>query len=646
MNIRWTCCAVFVGALLTILLYLPGLSGPWLFDDYPNLLQNHQLDIDPVVADDWRTAALSSGSGPLRRPLAMLSFAAQAAVDGELDAKALKAGNLALHLLCALLLGGLARSLYAVLDPGGEVARHRLVALLAASLWALQPLHVSTVLYPVQRMAQFAALFMLAGLWLYIHCRQRWALKGASTSELLAVAIWLALLTILAALGKENGLLLPWLVVATEVSLFRGRWAARDSPLLRGLGWFLLLFPLWLGLALLWHVPDWFLGGYANREFTLVERLLTQARLLWHYLYLLFVPAIGDMGLHHDDLQISRSLFEPWTTVLALTAWPICLVTAFLLRARLPLLLFALLFYLIGHSMESGFWPLEMVFEHRNYLPSAGLAVFAAWLFASVFSRRSSLTAVSIPALYCLVLGGFLFVRTSTWSDELRLAQVNSLNHPDSVRAQHAVANVFMERFLAPDEYGLDREQRQIYLAEARHRYEANYQGSANDLGSLIMLYQIDSGYYPHLGDASRWLALAREGLQSKVLQVSDYVALQSLMRCLGEGRCSAEAGAAEDFVADLARRFPGSPRIVRLQYEYLRAIDAPRTQRTALLEQALVHSPATHELRYRLIEEHGAENRYGQVFEQARAVLANDPHYRQLSTLRGLFPHTASDLP
>ncbi len=42
---------------------------------------------------------------------------------------------------------------------------------------------------------------------------------------------------------------------------------------------------------------------------------------------------------------------------------------AFLLRRRYPLLLLAVLFFLVGHSMESTLIPLEMVYEHRNYLP-------------------------------------------------------------------------------------------------------------------------------------------------------------------------------------------------------------------------------------------------------------------------------------
>ncbi len=54
-------------AAICFSLYLPGLSGPFLFDSYIALPGNQALDLDGSVFDQWRVAALSSASGPLRR---------------------------------------------------------------------------------------------------------------------------------------------------------------------------------------------------------------------------------------------------------------------------------------------------------------------------------------------------------------------------------------------------------------------------------------------------------------------------------------------------------------------------------------------------------------------------------------------------
>ena len=71
-------------------------------------------------------------------------------------------------------------------------------------------------------------------------------------------------------------------------------------------------------------------------------------------------------------------LWSPSTTALSLLAWVGAVAVALLLRKRYPLLVFALLFYLVAHSMESTILPLEMVFEHRNYLPSVGVCLLVA----------------------------------------------------------------------------------------------------------------------------------------------------------------------------------------------------------------------------------------------------------------------------
>ena len=49
---------------------------------------------------------------------------------------------------------------------------------LASCLWLLHALHVSTVLYTVQRMAQLSALFVFAGLLVYSYGRQRQRRSG------------------------------------------------------------------------------------------------------------------------------------------------------------------------------------------------------------------------------------------------------------------------------------------------------------------------------------------------------------------------------------------------------------------------------------------------------------------------------------
>ncbi len=391
--------------LLTAVIYFPGLAGPFLFDDGPALSSNPYLRIDGTQFEQWRAAIFSSASGPLQRPLAMWSFAVNQVAAGELATWPVKLVNLLVHLCCGGLVYVFAKMVMARGAPDMRDQSHQHVALLATALWLLAPLHVSTVLYAVQRMAQFAALFSLLGLCLFMYRRAQWAERGASAGDLLATGLWLLLLVFLAAFSKENGLLLLWLLPVLEVTLFRGRWAGSDNKLVLWLGSLGVVLPLMLLLIATLMVPELITDRYAGREFTLQERLLTQLRLLWQYIDWLLLPDISTMGFQHDDIALSSSWYQPWTTLFSGIAWMAMGVLAWVLRRRLPLLGFALLFYWVGHAMESSVWPLEMVYEHRSYLPSVGLYILVAALLCGVLRRQQTSTP-GYPVI-CAIGGGF-----------------------------------------------------------------------------------------------------------------------------------------------------------------------------------------------------------------------------------------------
>ena len=127
-----------------------------------------------------------------------------------------------------------------------------------------------------------------------------------------------------------------------------------------------------LGLLLLfWQTNpiSTIMDGYRIRPFTMGERLLTEFRVLVFYLYQIFYPVPGQFSILHD-ITLSTSLFDPWTTSAAVVMIGVLFITAFYTVRRHPLVCFAILFYFLGHSIESTILPLELVFEHRNYLPS------------------------------------------------------------------------------------------------------------------------------------------------------------------------------------------------------------------------------------------------------------------------------------
>lgn len=624
--------------LLAVFIYWPGLTGPLLFDDKPALTSNDLVQIDGSVFDEWRTAAVSSNSGMLRRPVSMLSFAANYVASGNFSPTGVKAVNLAIHCVIAVLLYFFFRAVIDSLRLASDAGISRLLALTAAGIWLLHPLSVSTVLYAVQRMAQLSALFVVAGLLVFMYYRQRWAATGASVGEVLAAGLWLMLLAILAVLSKESGALLPWLVIVLEVCIFRGAWAGLPSPWLRRASWVLLVLPIALVLLILLLSPDSLIGGYVGREFTLEDRLLTQSRVLWRYLGWIVLPNINDMGFQHDDIPLSTSLFSPVTTALALGGWLLFTAAAFALRRCYPLLLLALLFFLVGQSMESTVIPLEMVYEHRNYLPST-LVCLAMAVVLVVPAMRSTRLSVWYPisgavAILCLLL----FVRVTAWSDELTLSRTNLAQHPESSRSNYFYANALLRHYRRADEPGLDERERSEALLLSRHYFERMYQTNNRDVAALVMLFYLDTAYFTQLRDQVDWLGKLDELLATRTLQPSDWNALDMLFELLAEGSDVASEARVLDLLDRLAQRYPRSANVLRYRYEYLASMNAEPAQLLLLLRQAQVLAPMASWIYASLLREQAREQDIAAMYESARDWLRNDPRRYRINQIKVLF--------
>lgn len=425
-----TCLAAVVLLATTALIYWPGLAGPFLFDDTANL-----VPLERWLAGETSLHEVMFGnrSGQAGRAISMASFAATTALWGY-SPWSFKLGNLLLHLGTGILIFLLYRAI-AARDPHLRKLHWAPVALTA--VWLLHPMLVSTVLYAVQRMAMLSAFFMLAALLAYWHGRL--ALETGRLKS--GVTLLFGLLPLLAAaaiFSKENGALVPLLCGVLEWVYFRPLHGARRPTAAR---WFVALsvgLPVALGSILFALRPDRFLGGYANREFTLVERLLTESRVLFDYVGNLLLPWGPSLSLYRDDYAISTGLLSPWTTLPAILGWLTVIVLAVRLRRTIPAFSAGVAFFLVGHLLESTIIPLLLYFEHRNYLPSFGLflaaagllAHFAQWAAPRMHAPRR-IFGISAAAL-CLTLAVATHARVRIWQDHATLLASSLASHPDS----------------------------------------------------------------------------------------------------------------------------------------------------------------------------------------------------------------------
>jgi hypothetical protein len=431
--------------VLTTLVYSAGLRGPFLFDDLTNILQPFEAWLKGATG--WHQIVFGNDSGLLGRPVSMLTFIANAATTG-LAPWPFKATNLAIHLTCGAILYAVIACL---LRRDIRLQSHAKSAALAVSaLWLLHPMQVSTVLYVVQRMAQLSAMFMLLALLIYVHGRGLLE-RGHIRRALLTLFFLLPVATVAAALCKENGALVPLLCAVIELGYFKPH-DGTSRPFAVKL--FYALFLLLPGLAAFYLYglhPQRLIDSYQGRLFTLGERVLSEPRVLMDYMGALLLPRGPSLGIYTDDFVVSHGLMDPPSTLLAIIGLCALVVVAWWSRNHIPAFFTGIGLYLAGQAMESTVFPLELYFEHRNYLPSAGffLAVvgLAAWLLAQTlkFSRQPetlrSILGYGVAGLFIL-LSFATFARASVWGSWPLLAAQGAQQHPQSLRAQLDYANM------------------------------------------------------------------------------------------------------------------------------------------------------------------------------------------------------------
>ena len=435
---RWAGVVLYILAVVTtVTLYGRALHGPLVLDDYPSL--------EPLLAlsrlpPDWSHYVMSP-TGPLGRPVSMLSFLANLALTGP-DLWAWKATNLALHCLVGVLIFDLSRRLLVLTLECKD--RALLVAAFLAALWLLHPSHPSTVLYTVQRMTILSTLFTAAGIDLYLCGR-----LSEHDNRVARCAMWGAYLICLplAALAKETGLLLPGYLWVLELTVLKG---LGPQSLLRQTRWLSLVFciaPMVSGaIYCTIHVDRLFLAPNLLRGWSMVERLLTEARVIVHYLGQVVIPSRSMFGFFHDDISVSRGLFSPLSTVLSVLFLATLWIVGWISRRRAPLFACGVLWFFVAHALESTIFPLELMFEHRNYFACFGILLAVVGIIIALpithDVRISCVGGASIFILFALVTASI----TRDWQDDVSLFTSSYQLHPKSPNAASALAELLTER--------------------------------------------------------------------------------------------------------------------------------------------------------------------------------------------------------
>jgi len=433
---------VLLLAVLIGLIYSNTLKSPWFLDDYYNITQNPKVHLTRLSQENISKALYAAPTQEkLYRPFSYLTFALNW-YFGKDDVWGYHLVNIVIHMLAA---GFLFSTLILLFQTrplkGCDPNTVYFVALLSSAMWAIHPIQIQAVTYIVQRMASMAALFYIIAIFSFVKAR----ISSLFLSRLLLFSIC-GMCYLLGIGAKNNAILLPMSLLLIEFIFFRD--LAQRSTQVRALVAILIGAVLIVAAGFFFFLKDNvnpLLMGYELRPFTLAERLLTQPRVLLFYLSQIFYPTADRFSIAHD-FNMSTSLLAPWTTLPSIFLILMLIGLAVWRTKKNPLFSLAVLFFFGNHVIESSILPLEMVFEHRNYLPTFFLFVpisFGIKKLIDYYQTTNKWMYYFLSVSICagmVGVGSSAYIRNLDWLSKKSLWQDAMRKAPKSARPLQSFA--------------------------------------------------------------------------------------------------------------------------------------------------------------------------------------------------------------
>ncbi|RJP94142.1 MAG: tetratricopeptide repeat protein [Desulfobacteraceae bacterium] len=416
----------FLALLLLIaagtLVYSNTFRSPFVYDDINFITRN-----DPHVhMTDFSWAAIKEAAlegSPRHRYLPNISFAVNYYFGRE-NPFGYHLVNLGIHLLTGIFLFFL--FLVTLRIDSGQDNHHpessgavvsvspEWVAFFGTLLWLVHPVQTNAVTYMCQRMTSMAALFFVLSLLLYVKGRMVYRKNCFKSSVVFFAGCVIS--GICAVASKENAGTLPIFILLFEWFFFQNFSGLRSARSRIGVSLGLILF-IGISVHFLGDEPiRRILASYSRRDFTLSQRVMTEFRVVVYYLSLLVFPHPRRLILDHD-YPLSHSLMTPISTIFSLAAIAGLMLAAVISARKHRLASFAILWYLGNLVIESSVIGIEIIYEHRMYLPAMFLYLLFSQMVFHAFREKRAAAGVLMAA--ALVLGGWAHQRNIIWQTDI-----------------------------------------------------------------------------------------------------------------------------------------------------------------------------------------------------------------------------------
>jgi tetratricopeptide (TPR) repeat protein len=412
---------VFAFIALSIIIlttYSNTFHSSWHFDD-EKILRTRQLHLSEL---NWQNIkktffSLPKQPGKLYRPVSSFSLALNYYFSKD-KVFGYHLVNVIIHYITAVFLFLFMYNSLNLPSIKAKYSNHSYsIALLASLFWASNPIQTQAVTYIIQRMASMAGMFYIISIYFYMKARI------AKIPHIKIILLSLCVIAGIMAMGsKENAFMLPVSIYLFDLFIIQG---LTKETLKKNVKPASLIIFLIICIGITYYFlsdKDLSVLSYRERTFNLKERLLSEPRIILFYLSLIYYPIPTRLSIEHD-VTISKTLLSPPTTLFSILFIVAILFFAFYLSRRRPFIAFSIIFFFLNHLIESSFVPLELVFEHRNYIPSMFLFIPVVVLLLKAikyYSSKKPLQIVIIIFTICLLVGqgNATFIRNALWKTE------------------------------------------------------------------------------------------------------------------------------------------------------------------------------------------------------------------------------------
>ena len=482
---------IFLLIFLTIIAYIPSFEGVWQYDDNIVLLKNESIkngifNLDTLSKSDKF------------RIIPMITFAINYSL-GEFNLFGYHLFNLIIHIFSGIMIYFFIVELFSTLKLKKKIdypyKRFQQIAFITALLWLVAPINTQAVTYIVQRMTSLGGLFYFSSLFLFLRFKNYKLLNNRNCYKLIVSFI---LTTLCSLLSKQNSFLLFPTIFYIEWSFYRDAKFKENKKYFIYFGILLIL----LGVFVLsffdivnnGNIASIFKNYYHHREFTPLQRLFIEPKILIHYISLMFFPFVGRFHLLYSfDWQNAAYQVFPYVSFCFIFG---AFYNSFKYASKYKILSFSVFFFIINHVIESSVIGIQLVAEHRNYIPSLGIFLIIAVLFDKL---QNSLKRDNILKALFVIFIIFSIFNTFILNLKYKENHCNAIyDYTEEYNAlNYDIVDKAMDKLMYNKQYKnsykiLDLEYKMLTLNPSRQNFYSSY----FHFSTIALMYYVHQYYF------------------------------------------------------------------------------------------------------------------------------------------------------